>query len=299
MGRALWPEWLAGVHELQPSPEAGRVLDHLVDQGLLFDEAGMLSVGPGAEQSYGRKHFLALTSVFTSEPLVEVRAGMDEVGHVHPISLRPVGGAAPTLSLGGRGWLVEHVDWRRRVVWVRAVPAAGRSVWSGSPRGLSSRHAGAIRDVVAGADPGADLSRRATSALEEARSALGFARLGETALVTGRERDRWWTFAGLLANAELAARVWGSSSAGGNVTSLSLEVPRGMAPAELVGLAGVPSGPSDMAEELAGNLKFGDCLPADLAAAVATARAHDEEGLARCLSEPVIVAPDTEPLTTR
>lgn len=47
VGASLWPEWFAGLGGFGvASPEVASVLTHLVERGLLFDDAGMLSVGP-------------------------------------------------------------------------------------------------------------------------------------------------------------------------------------------------------------------------------------------------------------
>lgn len=61
VGRCLWHEWFSGLAAFDESPEAARVLAHLVDAGFLFDDDGMLSVGPDAERSFGRRNFLELT----------------------------------------------------------------------------------------------------------------------------------------------------------------------------------------------------------------------------------------------
>jgi ATP-dependent Lhr-like helicase len=51
------------------SPETASVLADLVERDLLFDDAGMLWVGPDGERSFGAKNFLELTSVFTADPM--------------------------------------------------------------------------------------------------------------------------------------------------------------------------------------------------------------------------------------
>jgi ATP-dependent Lhr-like helicase len=108
----------------------------------------MLSVGPDSERSFGAKNFLELTSVFTADPLVEVIAGVQAVGHVNPLALERRGdGEVPVLLLAGRTWVVENVDWRRRRAWVRETAGKGRSIWGGNPRGLSAAVAGSIRSV--------------------------------------------------------------------------------------------------------------------------------------------------------
>ena len=44
------------------------VLAHLVTQGMLEREDGMLFIGPMAERLFGRRYFRELTSSFTADP---------------------------------------------------------------------------------------------------------------------------------------------------------------------------------------------------------------------------------------
>jgi ATP-dependent Lhr-like helicase len=290
VGASLWPEWFEGLGGFGPgSPEVAEVLAHLVERGLLYDDAGMLSVGPDGERSFGAKNFLELTSVFTADPLVEVIAGVQAVGHVNPLALERRGdGEAPVLLLAGRTWVVEHVDWRRRRAWVRETAGKGRSIWGGNPRGLSAAVAGSIRSVLAGSPAGAALSARAAAQLEVARQAHPWVREGETTLVASADPDvddRWWTFAGLKANAELAARLGSDASP----ESLWLRVPAGTSAADLRRLASVAlTRPSPIMAKLAADLKFAQCLPPALAASTARARMADPEAVERCLGEPVV-----------
>ena len=112
---------------------------------------------------------------------------------------------------------------------------------------------------------------------------------GETALTVSSDEgdDRWWTFAGLLANAELAARL-GSDTA---PESLWLRVPSGTSAADLRALSSVtPTGPSPLMAKMAANLKFAQCLPPALSASTARARMADPEAVERCLAEPVVIS---------
>ena len=48
----------------RPTP----ILRHLVEQGYLDSDGGMLFIGPEAERRFGRRHFMDLTAVFTAPP---------------------------------------------------------------------------------------------------------------------------------------------------------------------------------------------------------------------------------------
>jgi len=133
IGRSTWPEWYPGVgiFDTRFDRSADVLVEHLVGHGFLVEEEGMLSMGPEAERTFGYRHFVELTSVFTSDPLVEVLAGREQIGHLHPLSLHRRGDQAAVVALGGRAWKVEHIDWVRHRAWVRPVEGAGRSVWAG------------------------------------------------------------------------------------------------------------------------------------------------------------------------
>nr|WP_272956160.1 DEAD/DEAH box helicase [Actinopolymorpha rutila] len=199
----LW-EWLDG---LAVVPGADKVLAHLVAEGFVVDDGGLLSIGPKAEQEYGRRHFLELTSAFTSEPLLQVLFGRQVLGSLSALSLvaRPEGGPRLVL-LGGRSWLVKHVDWRRWRVFVEATGLRGRSRWNGGGRTMSHELARAHHDVAAGSSPGGvHLSRRAQDALVDLREDHAFVSPGDrTYVVSDASRAvQWWTFAGFTANSAL------------------------------------------------------------------------------------------------
>ncbi|MHB8245502.1 MAG: hypothetical protein ACYDGN_09140 [Acidimicrobiales bacterium] len=80
----------------------------------------------------GYRHFLDLTSAFTTNPLFVVRHGSKEIGYLDPISL-----LAPD----------------RHFAWVESAEVTGRSKWLGEGQPLSAPLCDAIRNVLAGGDP--------------------------------------------------------------------------------------------------------------------------------------------------
>ncbi|MGW0227905.1 DEAD/DEAH box helicase [Actinopolymorpha singaporensis] len=205
----LWA-WLDGLADV---PGADKVLAHLVAEGFVVDDGGLLSIGPRAEQEYGRRHFLELTSAFTSEPLLQVLFARQVLGSLSALSLvaRPEGGPRLVL-LGGRSWVVRHVDWRRRRVFVEATDLRGRSRWNGGGRTVSHELARAHHDVLAGSSPGGvRLSRRAQDALGQLREDHAFVGAGDRTYVVSDSSGtvNWWTFAGFAANSALAQGLAG------------------------------------------------------------------------------------------
>jgi hypothetical protein len=175
--------WLGGLVAVDGADE---VLDHLVRTEFVVDEGGLISIGPRAEQEWGRRYFADLTSAFTSEPMLEVVLGRRVLGYLPPLSLaaRPGPGGLVVL-LAGRAWDVLDIDWRRKRVLVAASEMKGRSRWNSGGPTMNFALARAHHDVVAGGDPPAvALSQRATGKLAELRAAHAFAAPGSAEQTT-------------------------------------------------------------------------------------------------------------------
>ena len=298
IARSRWTEVVGRLPVFAAAVSSGLaqgVLDHLLAEGMLFDDGvGILSMGDGGEASYGRRHFLDLTSAFTSNPLFVVRHGSKEVGYLDPVSLLTHDRHFATVLLAGRVWQVTSIDWDRRFAWVEQVEGEGRSKWMGDGRPLSSELCSAIRDVLAGSDPaGVTLSARASAALTDARSDFTWARSGRTAVGPGPSGPVWWTFGGLHANAALMAGM-GALLGGVKADNLHIRLdPATATPDAVRAFAAVTSAAPDelprswVAAEMANKLKFGDCLPDDMAVDIAAARIADPTGIDRVLSEPI------------
>ena len=271
-----------------------QIAQHLIDTGFLFDDDGIISIGPEAEASFGYRHFLELTSSFVSEPLLAVRWGNNDLGTVDPLSLvqRP-GQPATPLSLGGRSWTVVGVDWRRRTVSVTPADSPGRSRWQGSSRPLSADICSGMRRVLAGELPrDVVLSKRAEHALAELREDAPWAGRDGTVLVDDGQRRRWWTFAGLRANVTLAVEL-GAARGDGRVDNLGVPIAVTSA-TELRTLLAKSLTPGfelktdhPFARELAEQLKFTECVPDALALQEANTRLRDHIAVTAVLSSEI------------
>jgi ATP-dependent Lhr-like helicase len=78
----------------------------MIDRGLLFEDAGMLSIGVEGEREFGRRHFMGLMSAFLTDPQFVVRYGRAELGQVHQASFAMKDDRPPVLLLAGRSWVV-------------------------------------------------------------------------------------------------------------------------------------------------------------------------------------------------
>lgn len=298
VGRHLWGEWIGrmpGFAALEPADIAG-VIEFMLAHEILWDEQGLLAIGRGGEEAYGRRHFMELFSVFTSPPLFTVLHGRDELGQVHQSSFVVASGQEPVLLLAGRSWLVTHVDWAARVAHVQSTDLKGRSRWLGTGQPLHFALCQAIRAVLASDGAPLGASQRARARLDEIRAELSWVQGDGTVLVRGAgARLKWWTFGGLLANAALGRGFEELTGRKAVIDNFALTLPgeagteavldalrrlRERDPATLV-----PPVPDQALDEL----KFSECLPRALARRILEARIHRPGDVARLFAQPLRV----------
>lgn len=295
--RSTWDRWLsdfasrAGVS----AEDVAAILTHMVDTGLLFDEQGLVSVGPEGEATFGRRNFLEVCSVFTSPPLFRILCGNRELGQVHESTFQSAKEERPSLLLAGRSWAVKAIDWPRRVAYVEATDAGGRSRWRSEAQAHHFRLCRAIRGVLATGGVPVPLTQRAEAKLAELVEDLGWASEDHTSLVRDDAgRLRWWTFAGLLANQTLRQAIGELADGRGSADNLWLAL---QPTASLEDLAAAledvraqaalaPLEPS-VNQEAASGLKFATCLPPSLVQRVFARLLSDQPAVAACLAEPV------------
>lgn len=296
IGQALWQDWLGDPLVLGEDVAllSDAVLEHLTGNGFLHVDSGMLSIGREAETTFGRRHFLELTSVFTSPPIFTVLAGRREIGHVHDLGIwaaYQVRDGPPVLLLAGRGWRILDLDWRKRQVHVELVETKGRTGYRGAGAPLRYELAQSIGAVIGGDDPTASLSRRAADQLEQSRREFVGVRPGDATLLRHHPDGRidWWTFAGLRANLELSARL-GPLCRSGHSDNLSIGLVDGTSRDEVrTGLDRLT--PVDdllaLGDEATGGLKFAECIPDWLADSIVLARLTDREAVDAVAERPI------------
>lgn len=291
IGDRLWTDAWNGLAPFDRSAEP--ILRHLVDQGFLDQDGGLLFVGPSAEQRFGHRHFMGLTAAFTAPPQFTVLAGRQEIGRTDPTLLTEKIDGPRLLLLGGRSWRVTWTDWKRRRCYVEQTDTGGRARWmTYTAGGAGFALARAAREVLLGADPPVALTQRATTALAEARSdRLSCVHPGGTIITRSGGRDvRWWTWAGYRANATLAATLSDLSDSVQRFDDTSIrlrsDLTMDMWKASLADATGRLCLPEVDERALAG-LKFSEALPERLATATLAARGADLDGAAAVLSEPV------------
>ena len=207
IGRVTWRDWVGGVPafaEMSPD-DIDAIIQHMISNKILFEENGILAMGHAGEREFGYRNFMELFSVFSSPPLVSIYHGQSEIGQVHESTFQLKSEGPAVLTLAGRGWMVNHIDWSRRRAYVEPTDLAGRSRWVGAAQPMHLQLCQAIAEVLGGAESAVNLSKRAHTKLQEARADHPWVEKGSTALIRRQSGAvEWWNFAGRLLNAALA-----------------------------------------------------------------------------------------------
>ena len=245
-----------------PQPKVTALLQFMKQQQLLFTEAGMLSMGDGGQQTFGRRNFMELFSVFTSPPLFKVMHGREELGTVHEQTFKTDTEEPAVLILGGRLWKTVGIDWKRKVARVQPGEIAGNARWSGSGAAMSSDMAESAARILAGKDPPVQLTQRAIQAMARLRDAYQNAALGK---LTGDPSSEsiWWTFAGGLYNQAVRSMFKEQTvrsdnfsvtfkNGGSQTITIIGELLKGPAPSPPIN------------KQMVKALKFSECLPPEL-----------------------------------
>lgn len=264
------------------------ILEHMLREGLFHEDEGVIWFGPRGEKEFGYRHFMELMAVFASEPMLQVRHGRAELGSVHPLAVLSAK-EDQQFSLGGRAWKIIEVDWSRHLVSV--VPGTGhaKTRWSGDPVPLPHVLCQAVRALLVSDEVDAAWSSRAREALDEERSQMSFVEAFSSVVHLEEGGANWWTFAGLLANAQLAAWIGLQFGLRPQADNLRLTLDSSIDPQKLRTaldeIRGAPPFDLDTALTAADHLKFRQCLPMDSLWAVLQARYGGGVGLSQVLDE--------------
>ncbi|MFG2890787.1 DEAD/DEAH box helicase [Streptomyces sp. NPDC048248] len=291
VGDRLWQEWWGGLGPFGPSAEP--IVRHLIDEGFLERDGGMLFIGPEAERRFGYRHFMDLTAVFTAAPEFTVLAGRNEIGSTNPALLTEEVAGPRRLLLAGRSWQVTYIDWSRRRCFVEPVEGGGKARWGGVGSGRSASYelTRSAREVLLGTDPPVALTRRAEAALAQARDsgAESVHPAGTVVIRGGRDTNvRWWTWAGYRANVTLAATLSDSADPLQRPTDTYIRLREDLtldewnrAKAAAIDQLCLPA----VDTRAIHGLKFSAALPQRLAEATLAARLADLDGASAALKE--------------
>lgn len=302
-GRQTWREWVGRMpgFTAMSDAEIESIVEWMLETGIVFEDNGILGIGQTGEEEFGRRHFMELMSVFTSPPLFQVLHGRDDLGQVDALSFTGREGRPRILLLGGRSWRVTHIDWDRHLAYVERAEGDGASRWRGGGPMLGFRFCQAMRNVLAGDDTRDEWSQRAVQTMREVRQEFAWLAASGTTLRNSQSADgasheiEWWTFAGTKANAafrSILQQLLGSpvdadacslrfdASVTGDdadqaITSMTM-MPREQVAAEIDPTA-------------VDGLKFSQCVPPAMAAALLQSRMSDRPAIDAVLTMPVRV----------
>ena len=296
VGRAEWLRWVQAVPGFAaiPPEQIELLVTSMLEREILWEEAGILAMGREGEETYGRRNFFELFSVFLSPPLFSILHGRHEIGYVDEMTFLGKQEGPRVLLLGGRSWQVNHIDWQRRIAYVEATDATGRTRWKGEGRGLGFRLSQAIKRILASDETSQRWSRRATERIGEIRHEFSWLEADSTvALQAGKSGAEWWTFGGNRANATLAREL--AQEMGTNASHDSFTVTFGSAARlqdveraiEAIRQHDVVAMRPAVDEAAIEGLKFSACLPINLATEVLERRLQEPEATRHILLERV------------
>ncbi len=209
-----WPAWLGTLPGLvDSSPNLlNKIIQHMENVGILHSDQGLMSIGDTGERHFGKKNFMELFSVFLAPPLVKVLHGKQEIGEVHQTTFITKEDGPCILTLGGRSWQTKYIDWPRRKAYVEPTDLRGRSQWLSSGQPMHFELCQAIPRLLIREDLPVTFTRRATELMEELRDEYDWAAPARTFLISYDDGYIvWWTFAGKLVNAAIAAAFSGEA----------------------------------------------------------------------------------------
>ena len=288
-GAETWRQWWGNLDLMSDGDE---VLAYLRDETFLVDDGGLLMIGPAAEKSFGRRHFMDLLSSFDAEKELRVVSGNKELGFISPLAL-PRHGAekldAKPILMNGRAWRIEQVNWDRFEILVSPTAHKGDVRWQSDAVALSFEMMRAQRDVLLGDTPDVPLSRRAIERLDLVREARrGQVSSDGIVIEVAAEEAHLWTWAGLKANETLRAALGGAEGQSFN----DVMVLRGAGDLSMLARLSFENVVPRVPVEMVKNLKFSTALPEDAAIKTLAERFVDRTGAAIVASEPLVARTD-------
>jgi len=294
-----WQGWIGRLPAFaNEDPEVlGRIIGFLLEHQILYSDGTRLSFGDAGQDLYGRRHFLELVSVFTSDPVFKVLHGRRELGTVDQITfLRHHGDEPVVLSMGGRSWSVTSLDWSRREAFVVPAETKGKSQWQGGKIGMSWRFARAVHALLTNDRVSERWTNRARSTFESLRSQYDILRPEADVVLSDRDLNevRWFTFSGGMVNTALADVISGCGfedvsvsdfwirAAGTTEARRMIEVVKSREVEDIRECFKV-------SEDYLDNLKFNECLPGDIAQSILRDRLLKEEEIEATAAREIIV----------
>ena len=219
-----WWAWVAHATPFQSLTEADRkdLVDHMLEEAILHQDGGLLSLGVHGEKLYGFRNFTDLYSVFSTPQILTVLWGTREIGSIDTQFAEQEETGKLSFTLGARTWRALDVDFKNALVRVEPSDDAASARWQGGAQLLGGQLCEAMRDVLSTDVDDPSWSQRARERMKIVRAE--HADIPPRGLHLRHEAAGYvlWTFAGGRAN-NLLAKVL-ESVLGAKVTSSNLYV---------------------------------------------------------------------------
>lgn len=296
VGRHEWFDAIRGVPGFAeiPRDQIGGLVEWMLQQEIVWEEAGILGIGKQGEKTFGRRNFMELLSVFTSPPIFTVLHGRWEIGTVDVSTFLSRQEGPRVLSLAGRAWKVNHVDWPRKRAYVEPVDAKGRSRWSGAGQGLGFELCQSIRRVLTSGGSPPQWSRRTRERIDALRHEFLWLDSESTiVLSTGVNEAEWWTHGGFRVNSVLGQQLTERLNVGVRPDSFRLRIGSPVTPEDVqAAIESIRGQPIDemlpaIDEAAVDGLKFSECLPPPMAIEALSRRLQDPPATRAILGQPL------------
>jgi ATP-dependent Lhr-like helicase len=184
-----------------PKEDLAAVFDYMLKVGILHSDEGVIGIGQKGEKAFGQKNFMALFSVFTSPPMVKVFYGKQEIGEVHQLTFAVKNEGPAVLTLGGRSWQTNYIDWARKKAYVEPTDNRGRSQWISVGQPMHYEMCQAISKILLGQGDKGFLSVRSADLFEELLEEFDWIEAEKNTILFDNDSNAtWWTFGGKLLN---------------------------------------------------------------------------------------------------
>lgn len=175
------------------------LIQHMIKEDFLFIAGGLLSMGNKSERVFGRKNFMEIYAVFSSPVFYKVKTESGyEIGVLEQSFVDTLVDEVSAFLLGGRAWLVMHINHEERSVRVIQAPRGKKPNWGGfAPQLLSFEICQKIGEIIKTQSSFSYIDTIAQAALDECRVDLGNLLTGaQSGICIDSEQATWWTFAG-------------------------------------------------------------------------------------------------------
>ncbi len=179
--------------------EFDEMVDHMVSRAFLFESSGRLAMGEQAERSYGRRNWMELYAVFSTPQYYRVFTGSGaDIGSLEQSFIDRLVEDMSSFLLGGRAWLVQHINHKKRQITVTPAPRGKKPSWGGFvPKLLGYEVCQRVATLLRSDASIGYLDDVARAMLDEDRAEMRSLLLNTTHAIQHDEDGlRWWTYAG-------------------------------------------------------------------------------------------------------